>query len=284
MGNSRWRVTGLSGQGLLSAQRLARALIWGVQAELDLTPKPGLVDRCDSGSHEDLNYLLMARSIELLEAHFQKCVVGLEQEQPLAWFRELGIATEKRMIQSFGTNTHRGAVFLGTLLLIGVHDAGSDSRAVSLAVATNSRRLFSTAMPLNTIGSKTRLHYRVGGIVEEAMNGLPALFRVGVPSLQEAESLKWSQSHGQFLALARLMQSVTDTTALRRCGPTGLLQLVRDGSQLETLLRQGGDPLKLLSELNSQYREARLTMGGVADLLAMTIAWGYFAAGEENIG
>ena len=283
MGNSRWQLTGSSGQGVSHAQCLIRALIMGVRAELDLTPKPGLVDRLDSGSHQDLDYALMVRSIDLLEEYYQECVLGLSRGQPLAWFRELGIAAEIRMLRTFGTNTHRGVIFLGSLLLIAVYEAGGvDSRMVSTAVATNSRRLFNMAMPLNTIGGETRSRYQAGGIVEEAMNGLPTLFHIGVPALQEARQQGLSPMDGQFLALARLMQTVNDTTALRRCGPAGLRRLVRDGIELEVLLRDRGDPLPLLGELNRQYRELHLTMGGVADLLAMSIAWTLFSGGEET--
>ena len=44
-----------------SVRHLADALSIGLRVELDLTPKPGLVDRWDSGSHDDLDYRLMIR-------------------------------------------------------------------------------------------------------------------------------------------------------------------------------------------------------------------------------
>ena len=45
------------------ARKLTKLLVIGLQQELDLSPKPGLVDRWDNGAHDDLNYSLMARSI-----------------------------------------------------------------------------------------------------------------------------------------------------------------------------------------------------------------------------
>jgi len=50
----------------LIADLAQRALI----AELDLTPKPGLVDRHDSGAHTDMDYALMRRSIDALRPYF----------------------------------------------------------------------------------------------------------------------------------------------------------------------------------------------------------------------
>ncbi len=44
-------------------EELASALVRGTTRELYLTPKPGLVDRADSGSHPDLSLPIMEQSI-----------------------------------------------------------------------------------------------------------------------------------------------------------------------------------------------------------------------------
>jgi triphosphoribosyl-dephospho-CoA synthase len=51
---------------LSQAERLASSLIQGLRAELFLTPKPGLVDLIDSGSHPDLSLPKMTASIDLI--------------------------------------------------------------------------------------------------------------------------------------------------------------------------------------------------------------------------
>ena len=63
----------------LRLRRLADALVRGARAELDLTPKPGLVDRHDNGSHPDLSYELMRRSIELLPIYHRDLIEILER-------------------------------------------------------------------------------------------------------------------------------------------------------------------------------------------------------------
>ena len=50
---------------------LASSLAAGARTELELTPKPGLVDRLDCGSHPDLSFDAMSRSIDLLPAYFE---------------------------------------------------------------------------------------------------------------------------------------------------------------------------------------------------------------------
>ena len=43
-----------------TADTLAVTLVQGATRELELTPKPGLVDQLDNGSHPDLTFGLMA--------------------------------------------------------------------------------------------------------------------------------------------------------------------------------------------------------------------------------
>ena len=265
------------------ARELIKFLVVGLQRELDLSPKPGLVDRWDNGAHDDLDYPLMARSIHLLARYFSKCVIALEIDQPIEHLRALGIDTEREMFKQLDTNTHRGAIFLGGLLLAGVHTARSrDHAAIKAAIADVAHRLFAAGLPTKTKGGVTRSRYQAGGIIQEALHGLPSVFEVGVPALCEARQRGFAQDAALFLAMARLMQKVEDTTALRRCGPKGLVRLKCDGETLEALLLCGHDPIPFLTEANHQYRRQRLTMGGVADLLAISIAWSLFESEERG--
>ena len=72
--------------------------------------------------------------------------------------------------------------------------------------------------------------------------------------------------------MAMLMQTVEDTTAIQRCGPEGLQRVKRDGRRLQHLLESRQCPKAWLSELNLDYQRLGLTMGGVADCMALTFA------------
>lgn len=255
-------------------RRLAERLTDGLTQELDLTPKPGLVDRWNRGSHPDLSYELMQRSIALLGDYFQAFARGLEDEWKAPDLRQLGQDYEVRMLAAFDTNTHRGAVFLGGILLAGVYRSGDlDTARVPGAIAGFVAELFADRLPGGTVGSQVRTRYGAGGIVREALEGLPALFRVGLPALELARALGFDRQRACWLVMARLMQKVEDTTALRRCGPEGLARLRADGVRLEALLLAGLDPVPFLVSANDDYCRLRLTMGGVADLLGLCIAW-----------
>lgn len=225
----------------------------------------------------------MVRSIRLLERYFFDCAADLEAGHDLGRLRQRGIVAERAMLEQLGANTHRGAIFLGGLLLGAVHAAAArDSATVSAAVADAARCLFATGLPAGTQGSEARARYGAGGIVREALRGFPSVFEVGVPALRDAGRMGLSRRDSLFLVMARLMQTVEDTTALRRCGPAGLARLKRDGTKLEALLVNGIDPAAFLTDANRRYRLQRLTMGGVADLLAISIAWRLFGSRDRG--
>ena len=181
-----------------------------------------------------------------------------------------------------GTNTHKGAIFLGGLLLARFRAAGAEPESLRPAVAEVAEEIIAQLTPAASHGAVVRQSYRVGGILAEAQAGLPSLFDVALPAWQQSQSPCSQPSRGSFAMLAALMQRVEDTTALHRCGPLGLERLRRDGRELELLLGRGGNPVPLLQELNLDYRRLNLTMGGVADLLGL--AFGYLDYLGEPVG
>ena len=78
--------------------------------------------------------------------------------------------------------------------------------------------------------------------------------------------------HASFYLMAVLMQRLEDTTAVHRCGLAGLSRLRQDGARLQRLLEQQQAPKPMLAALNQEYRRIGLTMGGVADCMALTFA------------
>src|SRR5689334_7375866 len=97
----------------------------------------------------------MARSITLLGGYFTDYAAALEAGAGAADLRRLGMATEQRMQVQFGTNTHRGAIFLGGLLLTGLHRALSgETGAVRQAIGGFALELFADRLPADTTGAR----------------------------------------------------------------------------------------------------------------------------------
>ena len=85
--------------------------------EVDAWPKPGLVSRVDSGSHDDMDVGTFRRSAEALRPHLAALAETGRTGAGMARLRAVGIAAEADMLAATGgVNTHRGAIFgLGLL-------------------------------------------------------------------------------------------------------------------------------------------------------------------------
>jgi triphosphoribosyl-dephospho-CoA synthetase len=181
----------------------------------------------------------------------------------------LGQSVERAMHERCGTNTHKGALFVGGLVLAARFRTPAEPSRLRPAVAEVASELLAGRRLPPSHGEEVRRRFHVGGIVREALEGLPALFEEALPAWRTARAGGLDGDRAAFAMLARLMQTVEDTTALHRCGAAGLLCLRRDGEALESLLARGEDHVAFLRRRNRAWREMHLTMGGVADLLGV---------------
>ena len=93
---------------------IAHLATQALQAELDTTPKPGLVDKDNNGAHRDMDYALMQLSINTLHPYFVRlALLGFADTLPShTSIRDAGIEAEKAMLAATnGVNTHKGALF-----------------------------------------------------------------------------------------------------------------------------------------------------------------------------
>ena len=93
---------------------IAHLATQALQAELDTTPKPGLVDKDNNGAHRDMDHALMQLSINTLHPYFVRLAfLGFADTLPShTVIRNAGIEAEKAMLEATnGVNTHKGALF-----------------------------------------------------------------------------------------------------------------------------------------------------------------------------
>jgi triphosphoribosyl-dephospho-CoA synthase len=263
-------------------ETLASALANGLRAELYLTPKPGLVDLMDNGAHPDLNLHIMCRSIRLVDGYLQELVRALHREAEQEELIAIGRHTEQEMMKQLGSNTHRGGIFLCGLLLVAAHHTNPDDpQALQESVKKVATAFFADREEHISNGEMVRRQYPAAGIVAEALAGLPALFDTILPILNDRQTLEDPQRI--YLALARLMISVQDSTSIHRCGEQGLILLRQAGERLENCLLSGNDPVSLLHQTNREFCHHNLTMGGVADLLGVGLGYaGYLLSSTRQ--
>lgn len=255
---------------LSELERLATALTQGAALELYLTPKPGLVDLADCGSHPDLSLAIMERSIGIIAAYLDEIVRSLIAGEGFPRQKAIGMAAERQMFDELGTNTHKGYIFLSGMLLIARwHAASGDEHAVRRTLSSLATNFFAAGEEAASHGRTARDCYGAGGIVREAIHGFPAVFDQALPAFHTAIKQTGCFSIASFAMVARLMQTVDDTTTLHRGGPAGLARVKKDGHLLELLIATGDDYLAFLRRTNNAYIRLHLTMGGVADMLAL---------------
>lgn len=254
-------------------EKLALDLVRGAFLELYLTPKPGLVDLYDSGSHPDLSLSRMEASLKIVSCYLLDLSDTLESDGDLASQVRLGTAAERAMLKTVGSNCHKGYIFLSGLLLSASSQTKRlDERALGEAIARLAGRLFTPECG-TTNGSRVRTRFQAGGIRAEALTGLPSLFSEAIPAFRCEIASGGNRGSAVYAMLGRLMATVEDTTTLHRCGREGLRMLREDGRTLERLVAEREDFIGFLSERNDHYVKKNLTMGGVADLLALAFAW-----------
>lgn len=251
----------------IDPEALAVSMVEGALQELDLSPKPGLVDRLDNGSHPDLSYAAMRTSAGLLAVYYDDILRCHKAGHPLSSFVQVGLNAESRMYDAIKTNGHKGYIFLSGLLLMATCECHGQVEGLRKSVSEIASRFF-----CQEASTPLRRWQGIGGIRTEAERGLPSVFEHGWPRYREAKAMGWTSEKAGFLLMGLLMQQVEDTTAVRRCGLTGLTRLRRDGVHLQTLLERYEDPRPLLTALNVEYQAMSLTMGGVADCLGLTLA------------
>lgn len=259
---------------LTETEQLAAALAEGAALELYLTPKPGLVDLSDCGSHPDLTLATMERSLTYISVYLQDLLSSLKAGESFDHQARIGVRAEQTMYQVLGTNTHKGYLFLSGLLLVARwRTPSSHDQALRSTVAALASEFFQAGEEQTTNGGQVRGRYRAGGIVQEALDGFPALFDEALPAYRAAVAQGSCFRRASFAMLARLMQTVEDTTTLHRGGTLGLSRIRRDGRMLEKILDEEADVMAFLNGLNRDYIRMNLSMGGVADMLGLS--YGY---------
>lgn len=251
--------------------------------EVHTTPKPGLVDENNQGSHKDMDIPLFTRSAESLRPYFLACFeIGrdhqdLSPEETFSLLRRAGIEAEKQMFAATGgVNTHKGAVFtmgllcgsIGRLWQAGIPFAGTEAvlqEAASLAFAAVQADLSAIDTP-TTPGEALFLKKGLTGIRGQAAAGFPAIRDISLPAFTQALARGNSQNDAAVIALIHLIAQVEDTNLYHRGGSEGAA-FAKDAAKALLPNPDMAD----VAALDGQFIARNLSPGGCADLLAATL-------------
>lgn len=265
---------------------IAHLATQALQAELDTTPKPGLVDKDNNGAHRDMDYALMQRSIDTLHPYFVKlALLGCADALPThTSIRDVGIEAEKAMLSATnGVNTHKGALFsMGLAVVAAAHEErkiatdeeqilkernGGEDVLVSLQ--TTIKALAASFPDTNgTHGSKAKLLSKgttaIKGALDNAREGYEMLFAEWLPFYIERR--KEHDAHTLHKTLLRIMCDLDDTNVIYR---TDLATAEEVKQEARALLDNFSEAA--LKDMDRHYTTRNISPGGAADMLSLTI-------------
>ncbi len=262
------------------AERIGYLACDALAKEARLSPKPGLVDAENNGSHTDMDLALLLRSATALEPYFVRFVslglrdAALPPDGRLSAIRADGIAAEQAMFAATnGINTHKGAIFLlGVLCYCAGYSAAN-------GIALAPERLCSTAArvcrgvtgELGGRAGRAFAHYGARGARGEAEDGFPNAL-AAVASFRAAVERGTGEEDGWRLALLGLISRVEDANVLARCGAEVAETLRVRAGEIAARHSAGGTGLRAaMRDLDRKCRNWRASPGGSADLLACAV-------------
>lgn len=260
-----------------AAQRAAQIGRLAEQAlllEALVTPKPGLVDRENSGAHRDMDIFSFAMSAAALRSYFETCTrIGM-RGGALDALRLPGRRAEEEMLRTTGgANTHKGAIFsLGILCCAAAMEGELFENAARIAhPALEELRQMQNP---KTAGELQYAEFGFAGVRGEAAAGFPSVRSIALPALKEAILAGKSLNDAGLAALLRLMASVRDSNVLKRGGMAGQQSVWRAARSAEPTAEE-------LRRMNEDFTQMNLSPGGCADLLAAAY-FAYFLEKNER--
>lgn len=265
---------------------IAHLATQALQAELDTTPKPGLVDKDNNGAHRDMDYALMQRSIDTLHPYFVKlALLGCADALPThTSIRDVGIEAERAMLSATnGVNTHKGALFsMGLAVVAAAHEerkiAANEEQIlkernggedVLVSLRTTIKALAASFPDTNgTHGSKAKLLSKgttaIKGALDNAREGYEMLFAEWLPFYIERR--KEHDAHTLHKTLLRIMCDLDDTNVIYR---TDLA--TAEEVKLEARALLDNFSKAALKDMDRHYTTRNISPGGAADMLSLTI-------------
>lgn len=264
--------------------------------EVATTPKPGLVDRDNSGAHKDMDFFtFMASSSALYRGLYEFVIEGFSFEETdstklLDRIRRPGIECEKTMFEATsGVNTHKGIIFsLGILCAVvgrlyrkhgsetyTVEDICEEVKKVTKGLTA---RDFKEVLDKKVLTHGERLYKEYGfkGIRGEVESGFETVRNNAVCIIRDWQNNKRLSMNDLFLQVViGIMAESEDTNVIIRGGVKSLTYVK---SISKNFLKSGGmeqqDAREILESMNRDFINKNISPGGAADLLAVSIFLG----------
>ena len=248
------------------ARKLSSLSMQALLYEVSVTPKPGLVDRNNTGAHQDMDIFTFEASAVSLNHYFEQfALCGIENgHEPFSRIfsrlRSLGYMYANHIPYS-----------PDTLLKINrklVADVLEDFNDVTVENArTNGERLYAL--------------YGMKGARGEALSGYHTVLKKALPVLKHQLDRGLSLNDAGAVTLLYIMAHSEDTNIVNRSSYHSM-------KKIQSILREtlndpefiNKDPIPYIESLDREFIKNNISPGGSADLLALT----FFLYLFENSG
>lgn len=269
---------------LLDKESVSTLAVKSLLDEVYTTPKPGLVDCRNNGSHTDMDIHTFEKSAHALKPYFAECFSIGKNTAPhspsevFPLLRNAGILAEKTMYNATGgINTHKGAIYSMGILCAAIgrlwlpetpFACVSDICFQGASIVKEAVKKDFEQIDLSTAGGRLYLKYGIRGIRGEAASGFDSVLKIGLPYYKELRNKNFNANDAGAITLLYLISSVKDTNLYHRGGVKG----AGHASQItKKLLADFPEPTKKQIEaLDDAFINRNLSPGGCADLLAIT--------------
>ena len=286
---------------------IAHLATQALQAELDTTPKPGLVDKDNNGAHRDMDHALMQLSINTLHPYFVRLAfLGFADTLPShTVIRDAGIEAEKAMLEATnGVNTHKGALFSMGLAVVAAayeekkaaankEERGKEREEEYLSSLQLTIKALAASFPdtSGTHGSKAKQLSNgtttIKGALDNAREGYEKLFAEWLPFYNERR--KSHDAHALHKTLLRIMCDLDDTNVIYRTNVVTAEEVKQEARALLASFEEAyaaedkekcasaieekcaSAELIALKDMDRRYTERNISPGGAADMLSLTV-------------
>ena len=274
------------------AKKLSSLSMQALLYEVSATPKPGLVDRNNTGAHKDMDIFTFEASAVSLNHYFEKfALCGMEKEHEnghepfsriFARLRSLGIQAEDAMMAATkGINTHKGLIFSLAILncSLGYMYANHIPYSPDMLLSINQKLVADvledfreiTAENARTNGERLYALYGMKGARGEALSGYSTVLKTALPILKEELKKGRSVNDAGVITLLSIIATSEDTNIVNRSSYEEMKELqARIRNVLKEKAHDTHELLSYAKELDAEMIRRNISPGGSADLLALT--------------
>lgn len=277
---------------------IANISIKSMLYEVSATPKPGLVDRHNSGAHRDMDFFTFIDSTSVLYPYFYNCTkAGIEFNKKdyrflLKIIRPIGIKAEEDMFKATkGINTHKGMIFSLGITAAALGSLFKEDKKKKYSPNILSKRIKKITQGIcnelklesknTTYGERLFREYGILGIRGEVESGFPTVTDISLPVFKQ---LIKENHHINTILVHTLIYLIKHTEDSNILGRHGIDTLRYTRKQAEKALELGGyleeRGRKFIKDMDRDFIKRHISPGGAADLLAITLMFFLIEKGD----